>query len=277
MSFRTVLRSGGLVLVVAACALGEDSGSAGREIPAAFRPLDYLVGSWKGAGVPSANKVRGWSESQAWAWKFEKGKPVGLSFTAKDDKVLAKGQVSFDASTKKYVLSGSDAAGKAVSFTGVLDARGKTLTLDRVGTTADGTKQRLSITPNGNFIRYTMTLLEQERGAPRFKKMIDVGVTKEGEAFAAGSTAENMPKCIITGGTATMSVSYKGGSYPLCCTGCRDEFNENPEKYIKKLALRNAAAAKPGSKAAATGANKDDGSFEGLGDDAKPEASPRKQ
>jgi hypothetical protein len=34
-----------------------------------------------------------------------------------------------------------------------------------------------------------------------------------------------------------MTVSYQGASYPICCTGCRDEFNENPEKYLKKAKL----------------------------------------
>ena len=32
-------------------------------------------------------------------------------------------------------------------------------------------------------------------------------------------------------------MQYQGQSFPICCTGCRDEFNENPEKYIKKASL----------------------------------------
>jgi len=45
-----------------------------------------------------------------------------------------------------------------------------------------------------------------------------------------------------------MSVTYQGTSYPVCCTGCRDEFLENPEKYIKKASLmQKAEAAKPKS------------------------------
>ncbi len=31
-----------------------------------------------------------------------------------------------------------------------------------------------------------------------------------------------------------MTVSYQGKSYPICCSGCRDEFNEDPEKYVKR-------------------------------------------
>src|SRR5262249_7520975 len=77
----------------------------------------------------------------------------------------------------------------------------------------------------------------QEPGAPQFKVAVETGQTKEGEAFAAGSSAADLPKCVVTGGAATLTVSYQGKTYPLCCSGCRDEVNENPEKYIKKAAL----------------------------------------
>ena len=59
---------------------GEDDEA--REIPAAFAPLEYLVGTWKGQGVPkdnSAQQFRGWDEKHAWAWIFDHGKPGGLS------------------------------------------------------------------------------------------------------------------------------------------------------------------------------------------------------
>jgi YHS domain-containing protein len=46
--------------------------------------------------------------------------------------------------------------------------------------------------------------------------------------------------CIVTGSAASMTVSYQGQTYPICCTGCRDEFNENSEKYLKKLSLKAA-------------------------------------
>jgi YHS domain-containing protein len=32
-----------------------------------------------------------------------------------------------------------------------------------------------------------------------------------------------------------MPVTYKGKTYYVCCTGCRDAFKENPEKYIKEF------------------------------------------
>ena len=48
-----------------------------------------------------------------------------------------------------------------------------------------------------------------------------------------------------------MSVSFGGNTYPLCCSGCRGEFDDNPEKYVKKAALLLAnQAGKPKSAAA---------------------------
>src|SRR5947209_5969572 len=89
----------------------------------------------------------------------------------------------------------------------------------------------------------------QEPGAPQLKNVISVGLTKEGESFAAGGGAADLPKCIMTGGAASMTVSYQGKTYPVCCSGCRDEFNDNPEKYAKKADL--AAKADPGKGKAA--------------------------
>ena len=46
-----------------------------------------------------------------------------------------------------------------------------------------------------------------------------------------------------------MTLTYNGQTFHIWCTGCRDEFNENPEKYIKKASLM---AESRGSKAKAS-------------------------
>ncbi len=243
------------------------------EVPAPFLPFEHMIGGWKGTAAPSVNRVKGWQESHGWAWKFEKGKPVGMSVTFEGDKAIAKGQLSFDAAAKKYHLDGTDPTGKPIAFLGALSPDGKSLTLDRVGPAAEG-KDRLILRPNSNKIRYTLQIDRQEPGSPQFKNVIGVGLTKEGESFAAGGGGADLPKCIMTGGASTLSVSYQGKSYPVCCTGCRDEFNDNPEKYARKADLatkgdpgKGKAAEKPAAK------GKDDGSFDGLLDE--PKSKPR--
>ena len=90
--------------------------------------------------------------------------------------------------------------------------------------------------------RLVFSLLHHNRHLYRFEtrpagttvaygKKYQVGATKEGEAFA---NVPKGPECIVSGGLGTMKVSYKGKDYFVCCSGCRDEFKENPEKYIKE-------------------------------------------
>ena len=56
---------------------------------------------------------------------------------------------------------------------------------------------------------------------------------KEGESFA--SAGGKKPVCIVTGGLGTTAVSYKGATYYVCCSGCREAFLEDPEKFIKEF------------------------------------------
>jgi hypothetical protein len=42
------------------------------------------------------------------------------------------------------------------------------------------------------------------------------------------------PECVVSGGLGTSKVSYMGKDYFVCCSGCRDEFRANPEKYVKE-------------------------------------------
>jgi YHS domain-containing protein len=269
-----MLRSGflaiGVGLACAGLARGEDSAST--RIPEPFARFEQMIGSWKGTAVPAANRLKGWSETHVWAWRFVKGTPVGMSVELKGDRTLARAQLSYAADTRQYRLEGTDPAGKPVAFVGALDRAGKALVLGRAG--SDGGKDRLLIRPNSNLIRYTMELDHQEPGAPQFAKVIEVGLTKEGESFAAGGSAANLPRCILTGGAATMSVSYQGKSYPVCCSGCRDEFNEDPAKYVKKAALMATQTGAAAAKRPASRVGNDDGAFDGLVDEPAPSSRP---
>jgi YHS domain-containing protein len=217
-----------------------------RDIPPAFAPFEYLVGSWKGRGVSTDDpkqRLRGWDETHTWAWIFAKGKPTGMAFTIDGGKFLSSGKLTYDAAKKHYRLEGKSPKPRAaaITFEGTFDRAGKKLLLDRVKSASTGAKEsgdlRITMHPNANFVRYIMTEEIKEPGSVQFKSAIEIGLTKEGESFAGGATTTERAKCIVTGGAATMTLEHGGHSYPICCTGCRDEFNENPDKYIKKAAL----------------------------------------
>ena len=80
-------------------------------------------------------------------------------------------------------------------------------------------------------VRLSMVMESQKGGSGPFETVFKSAGNKEGESLAGGKTAKK-PECIITGGTGTIAVTYKGKTYYVCCTGCRDEFNANPQKYI---------------------------------------------
>ena len=95
--------------------------------------------------------------------------------------------------------------------------------------------------------RIVLTLLHANRilyryevkpqGKALFARVFQVGATKEGTSFAAG---DGRPECVVSGGLGTITVVYQGQTYYVCCSGCRDEFRENPEKYIKEFKQRKA-------------------------------------
>jgi YHS domain-containing protein len=250
-----------------------------REIPRAFAPFEYLVGKWNGNGRPkdkSAQQFRGWPETHSWAWIFEKGKPVGLAVTIEGGKFLTTGKLSYDLERKRYRLEGTEPkpAGGPIAFEGNVGTDGKRLVLDRVGADGKSGKMRVALWPNVSFIRYTMLLDRQEPGAVQFSPAFAIELGKEGESLAAGGTASEGPKCIVTGGAATMTLGYQGKTFPICCTGCRDEFNESPEKYIKKASLLNTQAGKAKSnQPKPAGVSRFDDAF--AGDVSEPATEPK--
>src|SRR6478736_3694018 len=62
-------------------------------------------------------------------------------------------------------------------------------------------------------------------GGDRFARIAEVGYTRVGSTFAKGS---GQPECVVTGGLGTIKVTYQGKTYYVCCTGCRDMFDDDP-------------------------------------------------
>lgn len=204
----------------------------------ALQPFGVLIGSWKGAGAPDGTKEEraagAWEETIAWEWKF-KDQDAWLAVTFTKGKHFTKGELRYtpDKDTKepRFTLTTTAADKSTRTFTGPLTDKDKVLTLTRT----DGPKDEEQ--------RVVFSLLHHNRHLYRFEarpagttvaftRKYQVGATKEGVAFA---DVPKGPECIVSGGLGTMKVSYKGKDYWVCCSGCRDEFKDNPEKYIKEF------------------------------------------
>ena len=80
-----------------------------------------------------------------------------------------------------------------------------------------------------------------ERKSPNsdlFVRLAEVGYTRQGSGFGKGSTQR---ECVVTGGLGTIAVTHNGQTYYVCCTSCRDYFNESPEKVLAEYAARKEA------------------------------------
>src|SRR5262249_35957663 len=184
---------GGWVGVVVLGSLGHSQPARGeeppgRDLPAAWAPLEYLVGRWDGHAMPRDNtsqRFRGWPESHSWAWVFTQGKPTGLSVTITGGKVLATARLTSDPAGKRYRLeeTGARPGAEPIVFEGGwLDGAGRTLVLEQVRPQGRSTQQRgtlrLALWPNANFVRYTLRVDRREPGAAQFSPSLEIGLTR---------------------------------------------------------------------------------------------------
>ncbi|HEY1187619.1 MAG TPA: YHS domain-containing protein [Gemmata sp.] len=211
----------------------------------ALQPFNVLVGAWKGSGAPEGTKEEraagAWEETITWEWKF-KGDDAWLALTFTKGKHFTKGELRYTAektgSEPKFTLALTTADKGTATFAGKLTDQNKVLVLTRTdGPVAEEQRLVFSLLHSN---RHLYRFESRPAGtAVAFTKKYQVGATKQGEAFA---NVPKGPECIVSGGLGTMKVTYKGKDYYVCCSGCRDEFKENPEKYIKEA---EAKAKKP--------------------------------
>jgi YHS domain len=238
---RTHFGLAGLLLLVAVSA-GAAADQPGKRSPRqALQAFNELIGSWRGTGQPEGTlqeKQRGfWTEEQKWEWQF-KADDAWLKVAIDKGKYFTAGDLRYLPDRDLFRLTLTTPDKETLAFEGPLKDR--KLTVER---TDDKTKeaQRLVVTLlHANRFLYRYEAKPADR--PTFKRVYEVGVTKEGVAFAG--PGDNEPECIVSGGRGTIPVTYKGQTYYVCCTGCRDAFKDDPEKYLKEFAERKAKEAK---------------------------------
>ena len=216
------------LLVVLSASFAHADSPTKVSVREALKPLNILVGSWKGTGTPEGTmeeRQKGhWAETVTWEWQF-KGDDAWLTVVFDKGKHFTKGELR-QVEGNKLSFKVGNSAKETLEYTGEL--KGKLLVLERK---IDGLKliERLTFSLlHDNRIVYR-TETKPEAGTLLTKKY-QVGLTKEGTPFANVGPSEK--DCIVTGGLGTMTVTHEGKTYYVCCSGCRDEFKANPTKYI---------------------------------------------
>jgi hypothetical protein len=202
----------------------------------ALQAFNNLIGSWRCTGTPEGKRKEFWTETMAWQWQF-KGDEAWLTVAFEKGKYFTGGELRYVPDKEHYQLTIETVDKTKFAFNGAL--KEKVLTLEREE--ADSKEgHRLVFTflhPNRILYRYEVKPAEQKN----FAKVYQVGATKEGVPFAEGETG---PECIVSGGLGTIKVTYNGQTYWFCCSGCRDAFKDDPEKYIKEYEAKKKAKEK---------------------------------
>ena len=208
----------------------------------ALKRFGPLVGAWRGTGQVRRGSNQGaWTETSDWAWKL-------AADSARLELQVTRG---------KYLRSATLApvAGKPGEFTldAVLADGSKREFRSEPSSDADSTRpvafraeaagegvRRIGLaTPNEARFLLTYESIPTLDAPP--VRLGEVGSTRVGASFAAG---ESGPVCIVTGGRGTMQVTHAGKSYWVCCSGCRDLFNDDPAAVLA-AAVKKANAGKP--------------------------------
>lgn len=195
-----------------------------------LRELSEFIGGWKGNGGPLKPKPASselWSEGIEWGWNF-KG-DLGLVLKIDKGRHLKEGMLKYVPAKKAYTFTLTDAKGNKREFEGKFEDN--YLRLQR---TDPDTKevQKLTMNTAAEGVRFIYLYERKPEGRTQFIKDYQVAATKLGESL--GKT-EKKNECVVSGGVGTMAVTFKGETFYVCCSGCRDEFAANPEKYVKEF------------------------------------------
>jgi len=209
-------------------------GAAPTKDPAkeALQALGEFVGEWKGNGGPDKPKPGPkdpfWTEKISLGWRF-KGDACWLTLNIKDGKFLKSGEIRFLTDKKVYELTALDKDNKKMVFEGPL--KNDVLTLTRTDPDTKETQQ-LTMESAAEGVRLIYRLAHKKAGTTLFVKDFLVAATREGVTLGP---KEKKNLCVVSGGIGTSTVSYKGETFYVCCSGCAEAFKENPEKYIAEF------------------------------------------
>lgn len=206
-----------------------------------LQPLQVLLGKWSG----NARKAAALHELQ-WIWDFQ-SKPTqpALVMTSEKSSYIREGRLTYDPAASQFLFAMTTPEGVTRTFKGtfsqpVEDVAGDDKKLQRTfklemqeEPAADAGEQWQVALHQLENNRYLVEL-DRRRGSGPFQRVDTIHSQRDGTSFALSDSDYGEKTCIISQGLGTISVSYKGQSFWVCCSGCQAAFNDDPEKWIAK-------------------------------------------
>lgn len=214
----------------------------------ALKPLQVLIGEWRGVTQKSIGGAVSVEEPK-WRRDFRTNtEQPALVVTSKTSPYFREGRLTYLIDSNEYQFTASDRRGNERVYRGtfsepVRDVAGDDHNLQRTFklqliqvSPSDGSKLRQIVFNQQENNRYLLEVYHQ-RGSSLFR-YDTVANQREGTSFALNPNDYRERECIISGGMGTSTVSYNGKSYYVCCSGCRDAFNDDPETWIARFIER---------------------------------------
>lgn len=198
-------------------------------------PLQGVVGNWRGVGQPQRGSTKGsWVEKADWAWDFSGQQPalVGKLTDAKHLRSL-KLVATADRKAFQMELTGADDKPLGPAWQGTLAEDGSVTFAPEKA--SEGELARVTLRQVAGGDRMLLLLEKKSSTGNGLARLAEVGYTRQGSGFGQGAQGR---ECVVTGGAGTMEVTFMGKTYAVCCTGCRDYFNDNPEKTLAEYRER---------------------------------------
>ena len=189
----------------------------------ALSKFNQLIGGWRGVGRQSRGVDGAWTEKAEWVWAFEEQGP-SIKLVVEDGQLFKEGELFWVEAKKEFRLATQLRDGRKLDFRGKFE-KGKRFTMASPAAKDGGDNYRLHIT----MLNQKRTLLRMEKqtaGRGSFRRMADVGYTRAGTRLAKDGLGG--PECVVTGGLGTIEVKFEGKSYYVCCTGCKQVFDDDP-------------------------------------------------
>ena len=215
---------------------GEAAGSDAERN--ALKKLGGFVGEWRGSGqIKDSGGRDAWVEESEWSWDF-KGGHAAIVFKTPKGRFYTAGRLTAGEKENTYVLTATPTEGKENEvFSGEFKDGELVLTNDKAPANRP-TRLTLGLVAGGK--RLVMGYQRSPR-KDKFEPFAELGLTLKGSGFGKSI---DMRECIVTGGMGKIAVSHKGTTYYVCCGGCKEAFDENPEKEIADWKARKAAELK---------------------------------
>ena len=200
-----------------------------------------LIGGWRGTGQTRRGSSTGaWREDTSWAWKFSPTESA-LIGTVTKGKLATTLKITAEAAPGKYHLQWTESEQVVRELSGQIE-EGKLV----VVSAPDEQKvvHRVTVTLL-NELRTLILFEKRQADQQSYTRIAEVGYTREGTRLAGPGGGQ--PECVVSGGLGTIKVEYAGKTYYVCCTGCQQAFNDDPEGILAdyKAKREKEKAAKP--------------------------------